>query len=173
MESTLHTDTWESHISRPCGLVANTPHRRMRVCRQTYKRPRGEHAVLTSESYRVSPCGLEAITSPGWRTSKKPAQVVLLPRWTGHRSQESNQSLSFTWGTHIYCCYRGSQRGVSAVQQRRREVLPLRGSAASKTAWGASARNLKHFNSSTGEYIFWCGTMNKITETPDEDTKNC
>ena len=55
------------------------------------------------------------------------------------------QSLSFTRArerkTQIYCCYRSSQRCVSAVPQRRREVLPRRGSAASKTAWGASARN--------------------------------
>ena len=56
-------------------------------------------------------------------------------------------SLSFTRGrekkSQIYCSYRSSQRSVSAVQQRSREVLPHRGSAASKTAWGASARNSK------------------------------
>ena len=112
LESTLHTDTWESRISRPCGLVAKTPHRRKRVCRQTYKRPRGEHAVLTSENYRVSPCGLEAITSPGRRTRESSIggcvvsslsvnlreswreNIRLLPHWTGHRAQESNQSHS-------------------------------------------------------------------------------
>ena len=100
-----------------------------------YKRPRGELAVLTLRE--------------SWRE-----HIRLLPRWTGHRGA-CQISLSLIYmrererETHIYCCYRGSQRGVSAVQQRRREVLPRCGSDASKTAWGASARNSNYLNFST------------------------
>ena len=71
--------------------------------------------------------------------------VILWSLSTSQIQSSSLHILSFTLGreknTRIYCCYQSSQRSVSVIQQRRREVLPRRGSAASKTAWGASARN--------------------------------
>ena len=86
VESTLHTEKWESRISRPCGLEASTLY------------SQGSECTLWE-----SPCGLVASTPHGRRpsiTGRKRSRgelaeitlreswrehIRLLPRWTGHR----------------------------------------------------------------------------------------
>ena len=67
--------------------------------------------------------------------------------------RELNQSLSHLHEgerkTQLHIYYRGSQCGVLAVPQRRREGLPRRSSAVSKTVGSASFRNLRNLNSLT------------------------